>query len=132
MKKGRPGGEMSRNAELHTDTWQCQHQLLSLKAAVHEVAAARKYRQRLLKEPSQYSSRLDAELLHARDQCRTFDIHPCRSPVGTCYPPICDFQDADDLVAFIGFARANYRSVPAIVAQCSDWRLQCRAVGKDH
>ena len=81
---------------------------------------------------SRYFSRVDPELLHARDQGRAFDIHSCRGPVGACYSPVCDFQYADDLLAFISFARASYWSGLAVVAQFPDWRLQRRAVGKDH
>src|SRR5882762_6283642 len=81
---------------------------------------------------SRYFSRVDPEFLHARDQGRAFDIHSCRGPIGACYAPICDFQYADDLIAFISFARPRHGSVPADVAQFPDWSLQRRAVGKDH
>jgi len=77
---------------------------------------------------SRYFSRVDPEFLHARDQGRAFDIHSCRGPAGACYSPICDFQYADDLIAFIRFARPHHGNVPAVVAQFPDWSLQRRAV----
>src|ERR1700674_1763920 len=86
----------------------------------------------LVDRGSRYFSRVDPELLHARDERRALDIHARRSAVGAGDSPVCDFQYADDLIAFISFARARHRSVPAVVAQFTDWNLQRCAVGKDH
>jgi hypothetical protein len=52
--------------------------------------------------------------------------------VGACYSPVCDSQDADDLIAFICFARARHRNVPAVVAQFIDRSMQRRPMRKDH
>src|SRR6266481_846190 len=78
-------------------------------------------------------SRIDAEFLHARQKRGSIDTHACSSSVGASYSPACDFQDADNLVAFMGFARArHHRGVPAIVAQFTDRSLERRTTGKDH
>jgi hypothetical protein len=56
---------------------------------------------------------------------------PMRAPpVGTCYSPACDFQDADNLVAVIGFVRAG--GVSDAVAEFSGRSAQRRAMSKDH
>src|SRR6266850_2702943 len=55
------------------------------------------------------------------------------APFGASYSFACDFQDADNLLAFMGFARAHHhRGVPAIVAQFADRSLERRTAGKDH
>src|ERR1700730_14245131 len=81
---------------------------------------------------SRHSSRIDAQLLHARDQGRAFEAHAGRGSVGSCYSPVGDFQNADHLITFIGFARPRYRSSAAVVAQFTDWSLKRRAVGEDY
>ena len=77
-------------------------------------------------------SRIDAQFLHARDQRGALDPHACCGTVGASYSPVRDCQDADDLIAVIGFARAHHRNGPAVVAQLSDRGMQCRTVSKDH
>jgi len=67
-------------------------------------------------------------------EIRVVRLIPMRAaaPLGACYAPVCDFQDADRLIAFISFARPSHWSGPAIVAQFPNRSLQRRAVGKDH
>jgi hypothetical protein len=74
----------------------------------------------------------DAQLLHAREQRRALDIHACCGTVRACYPPVRDFQDADNVIALIGCARIHYPSGPAIIAQFGDRGFERRAMGKDH
>jgi hypothetical protein len=73
---------------------------------------------------------IDTQFLHARDQRRSFDPHACRRSVGDSYSPARDSQDAENLIALIGFVRA--KGVPAVVAEFGGRSLQRCAMGKDH
>jgi hypothetical protein len=63
-----------------------------------------------------YSSRVDPQLLHARNQGCTFDAHARGSPFGTRDSPIGGFQNTDNLIALTGFARSYPRRGAAVVA----------------
>lgn len=86
--------------------------------------ASWRYGNSLLDRGLQYFSRLDAQLLHAGDQRRTFDVHACCGAVRACYPPVRDFQDADNLIPLIDFALIHRKNGPAILAQFADRGLQ--------
>src|SRR5258708_8745620 len=109
-------------------------QLVSLGEAIHRsvTSPGRKVSRKAFRRDSKHLSRVDAQFLHARDQCRALDVHARCGTVGACHTPACDFQDAEDLIAFIGLPRARDRRGPAVVAQFSDRSLQCRAGSKDH
>ena len=96
------------------------------------AGAVGKYGNALLDSGLQYFSRLDTQLLHAGDQGRALDVHACCGAVRACYSPVRDFQDADNLIALIGFARIHHRNGPAIIGQFTDRGFERRAMGKDH
>jgi hypothetical protein len=63
-----------------------------------------------------HSSRVDPQLLHARNQGCTFEAHARGSPFGTRDSPIGGFQNTDNLIALTGFARSYPRRGAAVVA----------------
>src|SRR5580692_6300451 len=80
----------------------------------------------MLDKGSEYPLRVDPEPLHARDQRRALDIHASCRAVRARHSPVRHFQEADDLIALIRFARAcRRRRMPPIVAQFSNRSLQC-------
>src|SRR4051812_29872504 len=81
---------------------------------------------------SGYFSRIDAELLHARDQSGAFEAHACRGAGWTSDTAIALFQNAHDRVALIGFSRSGDGSRSAVAAQFTDWYLQCGTVSQNH
>ena len=55
----------------------------------------------------------------------------CRGTVGPGHSTVCDFQDAHDLIAFMGFARTRrWRVLPAVAEfQRSELAAACRGLG---
>jgi hypothetical protein len=77
-----------------------------------------------LDKGSQYSLRVDPQPLHARDQSRALDVHAGCRTVRARDSPVRHFEEADNLIALICFARACHRGMSAIVAQLSNRSLQ--------
>src|ERR1700722_3324552 len=91
-----------------------------------------KVRSSALEERSQHSLRVNPEPFHARDQRRALEIQACCGTVRARHSPVRDFQDADDLVAFVRIASARHRGMSSILAEFCNWNLQCRPPREDH
>src|ERR1700751_5950831 len=61
-----------------------------------------------------HSPWIDSQLLHASNERGAFDPHAGCDAMGPCYSPIGHFQNADDLIPFIGFACCSHRTRLAV------------------